>query len=486
MTTNYGQSTLKAHFSLKGIKEQGSIDSSSFTDSNTSLQIRLLRQNVLWFCQMRWVVSFILFSLGLISHWTNFLPAIGLLPQKYWPFYVSVSLALTNFVYLQLLHHQIGKDRNILLFQMIIDLILITFVVHFLGIIETYAAFAYLFHIILACIFFRPKRSITILLTSIALFTTYFIIDYLQITITNSLFLERINLSLIHTSIPFFHLVTIIILWLTLWYITSHMAKIIFIEDRLLIQANKNLKALQEEKTKHMLRTTHELKAPFAAIQANAQLIAKGYLGQVPSKVIEVTEKIMARCKRLTQMIVDMLQLANIQSEVIEQQNCKVLKLDKRIQTCINSVYQVAKEKQINIRSNVEPVKIFGIKDHIKMLLSNIVLNAIYYSHPQSNINITTKIKGNQVLLTVEDQGIGIHPEKLPKIFEEHYRTEEAIQHNPESTGLGLSIVKHIANMHNIHLSIESEVGKGTKVLLDFPRCISENDVSTTKEDFNV
>jgi len=209
-------------------------------------------------------------------------------------------------------------------------------------------------------------------------------------------------------------------------------------------------------------------------------------LGQVPSKVIEVTEKIMARCKRLTQMIVDMLQLANIQSEVIEQQNCKVLKLDKRIQTCINSVYQVAKEKQINIRSNVEPVKIFGIKDHIKMLLSNIVLNAIYYSHPQSNINITTKIKGNQVLLTVEDQGIGIHPEKLPKIFEEHYRTEEAIQHNPESTGLGLSIVKHIANMHNIHLSIESEVGKGTKVLLDFPRCISENDVSTTKEDFNV
>jgi signal transduction histidine kinase len=71
--------------------------------------------------------------------------------------------------------------------------------------------------------------------------------------------------------------------------------------------------------------------------------------------------------------------------------------------------------------------------------------------------------------VTICDQGIGIPAEKLPRIFKEHYRTKEAVQHNKESSGLGLSIVKQVAQMYKIRIRVESSPGSGTKFELRFP-----------------
>ncbi|MHC4536828.1 MAG: ATP-binding protein [Planctomycetota bacterium] len=67
------------------------------------------------------------------------------------------------------------------------------------------------------------------------------------------------------------------------------------------------------------------------------------------------------------------------------------------------------------------------------------------------------------------DNGIGIQPDKLPHIFEEHYRTNEAVQHNKESSGLGLAIVKNVAELYGIRIRVESRFGSGTKFELKFP-----------------
>jgi two-component system phosphate regulon sensor histidine kinase PhoR len=80
--------------------------------------------------------------------------------------------------------------------------------------------------------------------------------------------------------------------------------------------------------------------------------------------------------------------------------------------------------------------------------------------------------------LEVCDQGIGIAAEKLPKVFEEYYHTEEAFKHNSTSTGIGLAIVKKIAETHGLRIEVESEVGKGTcfRVLFpkQFPKALSD------------
>jgi signal transduction histidine kinase len=69
----------------------------------------------------------------------------------------------------------------------------------------------------------------------------------------------------------------------------------------------------------------------------------------------------------------------------------------------------------------------------------------------------------------VEDEGIGIPAEKLPRIFDDYYRTEEAVRHNKDSTGLGLAIVRHVATSHRIRVRVESAPGRGTAVTLRFP-----------------
>ncbi len=71
--------------------------------------------------------------------------------------------------------------------------------------------------------------------------------------------------------------------------------------------------------------------------------------------------------------------------------------------------------------------------------------------------------------MTVEDDGIGIVPEKLPRIFDDYYRTDEAVRHNRDSTGLGLAIARHVAAMHGIRVRVESAPGAGTRFTLRFP-----------------
>ena len=105
----------------------------------------------------------------------------------------------------------------------------------------------------------------------------------------------------------------------------------------------------------------------------------------------------------------------------------------------------------------------------LQRMPANLPDNAIKYSEHDSCITVGVNAQTNAIQVSVRDEGIGISPEKLPRIFEEHYRAKEAVQHNKESSGLGLSIVKHVAEIYRIHIHVESCVGSGTTFELTFP-----------------
>ena len=104
------------------------------------------------------------------------------------------------------------------------------------------------------------------------------------------------------------------------------------------------------------------------------------------------------------------------------------------------------------------------------MMLTNLVANAVLYSHPSGQVSISSSsCRGGSAQVKVSDQGIGIRPDILPRIFDEYYRSKEAAQHNPMCTGLGLAIVKHIAETHNITVCVDSKLNQGTTFTLTFP-----------------
>ena len=104
------------------------------------------------------------------------------------------------------------------------------------------------------------------------------------------------------------------------------------------------------------------------------------------------------------------------------------------------------------------------------MVLTNLLSNAVRYSYKAGLVRVKCGVNRSECpFVIIADSGIGIPPEKVSHIFEEHYRTKEAVQHNKQSSGLGLAIVREVVERHSIRLSVRSRSEMGTTVELQFP-----------------
>jgi two-component system phosphate regulon sensor histidine kinase PhoR len=256
---------------------------------------------------------------------------------------------------------------------------------------------------------------------------------------------------------------------MVVWYLTSHLSSIVRQRDRQLIVVNERLLAAGRERTQHMLHTTHELKAPFAAIQSYVQLLTKGYCGELSDDSREVLGKIDARSQRLSNQIREMLQLANLRSAagVRPSEQMDVTELVSR---AITSNQAQAQARNISFSTNLHQASVYGVADQLEMMLANILANAVQYSRPAGTVTVSSgQLEDGSARVQIVDNGIGIREDALNRIFEEYYRTKEAAKYNPRSTGLGLAIVKHIIQSHRICLCIDSQLGQGTSFTLTFP-----------------
>ena len=109
-------------------------------------------------------------------------------------------------------------------------------------------------------------------------------------------------------------------------------------------------------------------------------------------------------------------------------------------------------------------------RDKLEQVFVNLVDNAIKYTKEGGRITVKLSGAGDSVIVTVEDNGIGIPKEDIERVFERFYRVDKAHSRELGGTGLGLSIAKHIVLVHNGEIRIESEVNKGTSVFVILPR----------------
>ncbi len=448
---------------------------SEVKDSEGPFSESLFAHNVSWFCQFRWLVIAILLSFGIAGLFPRLLDPFGIRTPGIWPFITAVVLVLSNlsFLYLAQTRTSPAQIKSNLWGQITVDLVILSGVVYFVGSLRTDIAFMYLFHIVLACVFFSSRQSLIVTLMAIGMFAACIIFEYvLKILPPMSIFtgsFREEHTSSVLTMLAFNFSLTIGI-WLAVWYLASHLSAMVRLRDFELEQTNRRLMAASEERSRHMLTTTHQLKAPFAAIYSNAQLLLQGYCGEIPEEALQVIRRILMRCRRLTAEIQEMLQLANLSSTSQESLPQTRIVSTELLKWCMSQVSSVAQERGIVFKTDIRPVIMMGAEDHFKMLFVNLLSNAVTYSHRNGQVIFTCHRGPNlEPIVTIEDNGIGIPADKLPRIFEEHYRTKEAVQHNKESSGLGLAIVKHVAEMYGINIRVESRPGFGTKFELTFP-----------------
>jgi len=435
--------------------------------------LSIVSANALWFCRLRWVVVVMLLLLYALNYLPRLAGTLGLIPPGQWPLMVVIALTFANIIFWIHAWHvrnQARASRINLWAQIFTDLVLLTVVIHYSGELQPVVSFAYLFHIVLACIFFNRRESFVVVALALALYSltllleTQGVVPRVQLFTAGSVAPEH-ACSIRMPGTLFFSLFCLVI-----WYLTSKLSDKVRERDDELSDANRYLLLAQEAKAKHMLRTTHELKAPFAAIQANVQLLTKGYCGALPQEAMEVLDRVEQRCRRLTNEIQEMLQLANLRSAKIDALHWRKLNIADELNWSVQQIQPLAIEHHVKLELDIAPVFVYAVEEQLRMLFSNLLANAINYSYPDGEVRVTAKAGPNGgAEVSIRDHGIGIEPEKLTHIFDEYYRTDRAAQHNKTSSGLGLAIVQHIAETHGLRMRVSSEIDAGTEFKIDFP-----------------
>ena len=157
----------------------------------------------------------------------------------------------------------------------------LTVVVHFLGSVGTFAPFMYLFHIVLACIFLPYARSLVVMLTAMGMYLACLALEAAGVVAPASVLAAAF--APVRTGVPLavqaWQFGSVVFVSATVWYLASRLSNALRRRDEELSAINTRLEAATEERARHMLRTTHQLKAPFAAIHANTQLLLAGLCG---------------------------------------------------------------------------------------------------------------------------------------------------------------------------------------------------------------
>ncbi|MCY2926911.1 MAG: hypothetical protein NT031_16055, partial [Planctomycetota bacterium] len=271
-----------------------------------------------------------------------------------------------------------GRAHANLWAQICIDLAVLTAVVHFCGGPGTYIPFTYLFHIVLACVFLPRLESLTVLLIAAAMYAAAIALVQGGLLPPARLFLETPRL--LPVRIVWLDYGATLGIWTVVWYLVAGLSRMVRRREEELAQANIRLLAAHAERSRHMLATTHQLKAPFAAIHASTQLLLEGYAGALPAEALVIVGRIAARSRRLANEIHEMLQLANLNSTGQQPPRLVHMDLGDLIAWAVTQVQPIATKHGITIETELITARLWNVEDHLKMVFANLLSNAVNYS----------------------------------------------------------------------------------------------------------
>ena len=212
---------------------------------------------------------------------------------------------------------------------------------------------------------------------------------------------------------------------------------------------------------------SHELKSPLTAITGYAELLAEPSLP--PAKRAKCIEEIRANAGDMLELINNMLRLSRLDCSD-RPRDVRRLKVEEVCGEVVKRLAVQAEEMGVTVAID-GAAECNADENDMYMMLSNVVSNAIKYNKRGGSVRITLTPEGGGAKIEVEDTGIGIAPEHIGRVFERFFKVDTARTRSKAlSTGLGLSIVKQLADYYGAKIDVKSEVGKGTCVTLIFGR----------------
>ncbi|MBW1733896.1 MAG: response regulator [Deltaproteobacteria bacterium] len=227
-------------------------------------------------------------------------------------------------------------------------------------------------------------------------------------------------------------------------------------------------KQLDEMKSAFVNMVAHELRSPLVAIRQLNSVLLEGLTGPLEEKQQDFVKRGMNKIDSLLELINDLLDVAKIEAGKFVQHQVPT-DLGPIIEETVALMEPRAREQGITLTcscQNLKPVQ--ADPKNMEEVFNNLVSNAINYSPEGGRVTITARGLGEYMEVKVEDTGVGIPPEELPKIFDKFYRVKHPKTRKVIGTGLGLAIVKGVIEAHHGTIDVESSPDKGTtfKILL--------------------
>jgi two-component system phosphate regulon sensor histidine kinase PhoR len=230
------------------------------------------------------------------------------------------------------------------------------------------------------------------------------------------------------------------------------------------------LRRLESLRRELVTNVSHELKTPLAAIKGYAETLRLGAINDHEHN-LHFVRRIEEQADRLHKMILDILQIARVESGQESFDFCAV-PVAELFQRCADQFAVAAAVKQIRlaVEPPLQPLSLYADEEGVQTIISNLVDNAIKYTPQGGRVTVQASPQDSLVVLEVADTGVGIAEQHLERIFERFYRVDKARSSELGSTGLGLSIVKHLAQAFGGNVSVESEPGRGSTFRVELPR----------------
>lgn len=436
-----------------------------------------LTRRAFWLVELRWVAVLALASATVIAKHLMGVALPGL--QLY---VLSGAVVVYNaalFVLLKTLSSRDADSRagsigQIVTFQISVDLVILTSILHYSGGVANPFFLFFVFHMIIASILRSRGQSYLQATLAVFLFGGMALLECYghlpHYPLTGFVEADLYNQQTYVLSLLFVFSVTLYLIV----YMTTSIAEQLRAQQENLEQANALLEEQDTIKNNYVLRVTHDIKGHLAAIESLVNIVNEQMVGPLNPKQLDLIGRAHRRTVKCMAFVMALLRLTRM--KLAGEQPQAEFSLRTTLQAAYEAVQNQAQEKSIRVSLEIgEAVqRIYGEPLMIEETLTNMLFNAVKYTPEGGQVSLTAAVEGRWIQIRISDTGIGIPEQDLARVFEEFYRAENARTSERDGTGLGLSFAKAVVDRHAGKLTVQNNADAGCTFEISLPAPRSE------------
>jgi len=426
-----------------------------------------LRRRTDWFIKLRWgaVLGVWLFSLGAALLGNLPLPLEQLLGLGALLLLFNIGCKIFNGRTEAI---DIAAELNMVKVQMVVDLVLLTAVLHYSGGVENPFQFIAIIHVIIASLLLKGRQIFQIAWIAGGLFTAMVLGE--QFGLLHHYHL--LSASDLTHEWPYV-LMAIVSLWMVLlisaWIGSRIMQHNRAIKDELVLR-QQDLVAADRAQLDFFRFVTHEVKSPIVTAQSAVEAAREIGGADLSPTVRDMLGRAVRRLNLALTIVKDLADLTR--GSMAGGPSLRSTDLKAVVAGVLEQQAEAMATQRLTLKTDLpdDPVHLRSDEGMLDKIVVNLVNNAVRYSHDGGTVQVALVVRNGQVVLTVRDEGIGITPEDQLRVFEEFFRATAAREMSDLGTGLGLPIVKRFTEQLGGSIELASRLGEGTIVTVTLPQ----------------